>query len=45
MKIDDLIAVCKVDGMLEPLLLSINAEVNGLNIEFSTPDVRGDGLR
>ena len=43
--INDLIAVCEVEGMQEPLLLSITAEVKGLKIDFSTPDVRGDQIR
>ena len=44
-KIDELIAVCEVAGMIEPVLLSINADVEGLTIEYDTPDVIGNQVR
>ncbi len=44
-KVDDLFAVCEVEGMEEPIFLSIKADVNGLEVEYSTPNVIGDEIR
>ncbi|XP_065053136.1 deleted in lung and esophageal cancer protein 1-like isoform X2 [Rhopilema esculentum] len=39
--INDLFAVCEIEGMVHPLILSIAANVSGLKVDFATPDVSG----
>eukprot|EP00794_Sanderia_malayensis_P003460 gene3460-3956_t len=40
-EIVDLFAVCEIKDMEHPLILSVKAKVNGLKVEYITPDVSG----